>query len=275
MIARLQRKREGFTLIELLVVIAIIAILAAILFPVFAKAREKARQSSCTNNLKQLGIAFNTYSSDWDERYPSSTLEPKESPGAAIAMSAWDQQLSGNVKSDGVFKCPSNSDKKYSVHQPYTNAQPKTRIISYGMNDQFLGVRESGSAAPTRTPRQARGMSEASVQNPAGTILLGEMKRPTPTGTYPRPNAKGTVAASAEIHPWYHITEPGFDEDKWKTNWGVARDIHSGGSNYLYADTHVKWKKITQTLGPRGKDAFKKFQGGYPGNEWMLNNSTD
>ena len=64
--------RRGFTLIELLVVIAIIAILAAILFPVFAQAREKARQASCTSNLKQIGMAFKMYIQDYDERWPQS-----------------------------------------------------------------------------------------------------------------------------------------------------------------------------------------------------------
>ncbi|MGD8239412.1 MAG: prepilin-type N-terminal cleavage/methylation domain-containing protein, partial [Armatimonadota bacterium] len=63
-------RRDGFTLIELLVVIAIIAILAAILFPVFAKAREKARQTSCLSNIKQLGLACQAYSTDWNEEFP-------------------------------------------------------------------------------------------------------------------------------------------------------------------------------------------------------------
>lgn len=80
------RKRSGFTLIELLVVIAIIAILAAILFPVFAKAREKARQASCQSNLKQLGLAFAMYVSDYDERWPQHS-RPNSTANNAIEFS--------------------------------------------------------------------------------------------------------------------------------------------------------------------------------------------
>ncbi|MDR3710712.1 MAG: DUF1559 domain-containing protein, partial [Capsulimonadaceae bacterium] len=89
---RTSRTHEGFTLIELLVVIAIIAILAAILFPVFAKAREKARQASCQSNMKQLGIGFVQYVQDYDERFPSTAY--------------WGSQIYPYEKSTGVFKCP-------------------------------------------------------------------------------------------------------------------------------------------------------------------------
>jgi prepilin-type N-terminal cleavage/methylation domain-containing protein/prepilin-type processing-associated H-X9-DG protein len=284
MIARIQRKREGFTLIELLVVIAIIAILAAILFPVFAKAREKARQSSCSNNMKQLATAIvATYANDWDERFPSSVLD-KAATKAAIFASAWDQQISSYVKSDAVYKCPSNSLKKYSVHQPFqtvNNKASKTRIVSYAMNDQLLGVKESGTIPTDRDLKKAKGMTQAAVQNPAGTIILAEMRQFAKGKKPAAPTKAGGLENSAEAHVWYHITEPGLVEEDskgktWDDTFGVARDIHSGGLILAYVDGHVKWKKLISTLGPRTPaDAFKvdKATGVFTDNEWMLNNS--
>jgi len=93
-----QRKKSGFTLIELLVVIAIIAILAAILFPVFAKAREKARQSSCASNLNQIGKAFMMYSQDYDEQL----FHPRW-----VSVDGWTAPISPYVKNEQVFGCPS------------------------------------------------------------------------------------------------------------------------------------------------------------------------
>src|SRR5665811_2289537 len=93
-------KRRGFTLIELLVVIAIIAILAAILFPVFAKAREKARQTACLSNMKQLGLGFIQYIQDNDSVYPCTNGNPN------TTLPSWDAQIYPYVKSTGVYKCP-------------------------------------------------------------------------------------------------------------------------------------------------------------------------
>ncbi len=98
--------RRGFTLIELLVVIAIIAILAAILFPVFARAREKARQSSCLSNMKQLGLAFLQYAQDYDEMCPLNYQYPLN---AAVGYQLYQHQLSPYVKNRQIFTCPSRN----------------------------------------------------------------------------------------------------------------------------------------------------------------------
>ncbi len=99
------RRRIGFTLIELLVVIAIIAILAAILFPVFARAREKARQITCASNLKQMGLAFFMYASDYDETFPMAYL--------------WKTRLQPYIRNKEINRCPSRKDLPWYYGQGY------------------------------------------------------------------------------------------------------------------------------------------------------------
>ena len=96
---------RGFTLIELLVVIAIIAILAAILFPVFAKAREKARQTSCLSNVKQIVLAALQYAQDYDERLPMHVVASNASP----TWLYWPRAVFPYIKNEQVFECPSDS----------------------------------------------------------------------------------------------------------------------------------------------------------------------
>src|SRR5688500_12088066 len=97
-----RKEKQGFTLIELLVVIAIIAILAAILFPVFARARENARRASCQSNLKQIGLGIAQYTQDYDERMVPSYQSDSNSP-------PWQTLLQPYVKSAQIFRCPSNT----------------------------------------------------------------------------------------------------------------------------------------------------------------------
>ncbi|MBI2298772.1 MAG: DUF1559 domain-containing protein [Armatimonadetes bacterium] len=135
---RRSARTKGFTLIELLVVIAIIAILAAILFPVFAKAREKARQSSCNSNAKQLMLAIRQYTQDYDEVMPrmywsGSAWEP-------AASGWWGGEIGPYIKNAQIFRCPSKQDT----------------VCSYIFNGTL------------------QGMPDASVTNPAERITLGD-----------------------------------------------------------------------------------------------------
>jgi prepilin-type N-terminal cleavage/methylation domain-containing protein/prepilin-type processing-associated H-X9-DG protein len=111
--------KRGFTLIELLVVIAIIAILAAILFPVFAKAREKARTASCLNNCKQIGLAIMQYAQDYDERYPK-CYTAMDGAGSAVRWYWYNDTYTGQIypyiKNKQVFVCPSGTPGHYGVN---------------------------------------------------------------------------------------------------------------------------------------------------------------
>ncbi len=128
------RGRSGFTLIELLVVIAIIAILAAILFPVFAKAREKARQSACLSNSKQMSLAMLQYAQDYDEQLPCNAR-------TAAGGGWWYTRIGPYIKNDQIFMCPSKS--------PHVNAVPTGATINY-TNDYTcnFNIYNSGYGGP-------------------------------------------------------------------------------------------------------------------------------
>jgi prepilin-type N-terminal cleavage/methylation domain-containing protein/prepilin-type processing-associated H-X9-DG protein len=143
-------KRRGFTLIELLVVIAIIAILAAILFPVFAKAREKARQTSCLSNMKQIGLGTMQYIQDYDETYPG---------GAGMGLGgawnpAWWDEITPYLKNTQVFNCPSESGPP--------NANGEVYPVTYGCNQNIM--------------EWSNALKMAAVNSPASDLLYGEKK---------------------------------------------------------------------------------------------------
>jgi len=144
--------RKGFTLIELLVVIAIIAILAAILFPAFARARENARRASCQSNLKQIGLGILQYSQDYDEKF---LLRHSENPDIP-----WPTLLQPYLKSTQLFKCPSNPGKDGTA----TVMNASTDIpISYAINAEVASW--AGGAS-----------SMAAVSSVATTLMVGETK---------------------------------------------------------------------------------------------------
>ena len=165
--------RKGFTLIELLVVIAIIAILAAILFPVFAQAREKARQTTCASNEKQLGLAFMQYSQDYDEFLPTNAY----SVTGGLNGPGWTGMIYPYVKSANVYTCPDDST---------------ANALSYAYNAALIWG-NPGSAAPAVTSGAV-----AQLTAPASTVLLCEVQTadqqfPTDAGTASDPLAGGWI----------------------------------------------------------------------------------
>lgn len=148
---------KAFTLIELLVVIAIIAILAAILFPVFAQAREKARQSSCLSNQKQLGLAFMQYVQDYDEAFPS-VYDGQSNLISANALHFWPYAIQPYVKNNDVYRCPN---------------EQSTNAVSYLANS-FTGLR-----------------ADAAITTPTQTILLADGNLGESNGKLPTNAATG------------------------------------------------------------------------------------
>src|SRR5918994_1227423 len=142
------RRQSGFTLIELLVVIAIIAILAAILFPVFAQAREKARQSACLSNFRQLGMAMNMYLQDFDETLPRMRFKIVKGPVCEpkSQIITWKSALHPYVKSYDFWKCPSNPNKEV----PSEDIDKKIPI-SYGVNWHVFHGHDDSDKVPPRT----------------------------------------------------------------------------------------------------------------------------
>jgi len=226
-------QKRGFTLIELLVVIAIIAILAAILFPVFAKAREKARQITCASNEKQVGLAFLQYVEDYDEVWPVGLA----GTGAnKIEGVGWAGQIYAYVKSTGVLKCPDDST------QPVTGT-PVLYPVSYAYNSDAAAESDAGFSAPSSTVVLAEVTGDtADVTDPAEGAQTydssaGNGDSLTNLATGAAQTTLSVTYVTGPIEGAFGTTAP----DTVSAPYSVATGLHTGGSNYLLADGHVKW----------------------------------
>jgi prepilin-type N-terminal cleavage/methylation domain-containing protein/prepilin-type processing-associated H-X9-DG protein len=218
------RRRTGFTLIELLVVIAIIAILAAILFPVFAKAREKARQTSCLSNVRQINTAFLAYAQDYDERLPYWSWNHR--PGGAWddpGLAHWYAGIYPYAKNQQIYECPSAARDICHCYDP--NARPWAAVtddgpISYGYNEVMCSDQVKLAAWP----------------QPSQSLLHGDCRQ--------------TLGGWAPDADWFLVRYIVITGDvgcggcpAGLTEIDDSMLPHNGGSNIGFLDGHAKWMK--------------------------------
>ena len=267
-----RRRRSGFTLIELLVVIAIIAILAAILFPVFAQAREKARAISCLSNMKQIGTGLMMYTQDFDETYPFSYLYTTGYSAACQCNTAepyyhWSYALNSYTKSDKIWLCPS---AKWNI-TPTNPADLQVPGLSYIPNEAIIPRQKlANQKAGYNSPYEAVPLS--AVSSPASVIAIAENQQEKDTTLNPSDADYGDSAhrpanAFIPFEPYKNApgaalrrvtmvdvlanpvpgTPAGYPGRNTRLIYAEIKQ-HQGGSNYIFGDGHAKWQKIEQTI---------------------------
>ncbi|MES2461888.1 MAG: DUF1559 domain-containing protein [Armatimonadota bacterium] len=261
----MSRTQNAFTLIELLVVIAIIAILAAILFPVFAQAREKARQSACLSNNKQIANALMLYVQDYDEALPMGAWS--SGSGATAISGRWFRDLYPYLKNVDVYVCPNITDDPMGIagyYRPklaagFPNFIGDTALYpqspgGYAMNANLFG----GTLSKTL----------AEIPDSSGTFIICDASRVTSDvlkdpyrydpDSWPKLQDRDSDWQVTPPTDWIggsatRYTIDGSDQRRRP----IAR--HSGGLNVIYCDGHARWSKITQFLGP-----LSATQNGWP-----------
>ncbi len=214
--------RKGFTLIELLVVIAIIAILAAILFPVFARARAKAQQTACLSNIKQIGLASQMYSSDWHEWLAPGYMvayvpTPKRVP--------WHFVLQPYINNWDIVVCPADPNLAIASHYGGVLGAPAPVRAGYGMNDivdwPAVGTKMGRWVLMYDTVSGIYRVKQGELTHPAETIDFVDCSPPYDIWTFSRtalPGATGTEVAKR----------------------------HQEGANFAFCDGHAKWMRQTE-----------------------------
>jgi len=287
--------RKGFTLIDLLVVIAIIAILAAILFPVFAQAREKARATSCLSNTKQMGLGIMMYVQDYDEMYPCNSWDAHTDPAIGPPIGTTDSD-SGNpnfpaafnfmfkvmpyTKNRQILVCPSDpaggKNANWENYDPNPNPTcddvwgvptpmsytANEQIIGYGGYQNPNGCLGDGSFIPDWGLTPA---SMASVPSPASTYMFGDSGRTNGMEAWWINNVRAanyTMVTNQSAPGGGHSADTGSNAT-WVANVHNSSIYrHQGGSNITFADGHAKFKNGGQIWsGDDGEDQIKAADG--------------
>lgn len=235
----------AFTLIELLVVIAIIAILAAILFPVFARARENARKASCQSNLKQIGLGMLQYSQDYDEQIVAALLDNYNGTGA---QASWAFIIQPYVKSTQLFRCPSNTTGATEFMQGTNGTIPVSYAANAGNdggpNNGGSGDGANGQRPFPHLPYNSRAL--AAIESPSTTLAIGESQYQN--------------TARLDNAQW-DIYENTASRNKL-TN-------HLGMTNFLFIDGHVKSMKPLATATPNNMWIIANQSTWAPTANWM------
>ena len=242
-------KSHAFTLIELLVVIAIIAILAAILFPVFAQAKESAKKTQCISNGRQIGIGLMLYLNDYDDRYPQehpATNNPAVDDATASLEqidfgSPFDKILpyvaSRDSSKTGLFLCPTDSDPHgLKLLDSAGNcigsnplAPPPGALSSYLLNAYYLF-----------------GATESQISEPARSVYIAERR---------------DAFCDVHFHPWLSETELPLSISDLANPMAIADRRHTGGTNGIYSEGHAKWSAFARTrTGFAGHELYGEYQ---------------
>jgi len=275
-------KNHGFTLIELLVVIAIIAILASILFPVFAQARAKARAATCLSNEKQIGLGLMMYTQDFDETLPMASYAASAAkPYCGITsvnspfIPKWMDMLYPYIKNRGVFTCPDYPQKatggplkNYNTYVPQpldscTGGRPATNLGTYSQNGAYYGETLAPASGPAGQPIPR-------VAAPADTIFVLEMGEPSGTLSATVSWINDTVNPVVKPRGFVPPTTPNVPfaaPGLWVTGGTLAQKAqvylyHFEGMNLLFCDGHAKWMKgdqIVQTHTVKGRPIEYRF----------------
>jgi len=246
------KQKSGFTLIELLVVIAIIAILAAILFPVFARARENARRSACLSNLKQIGLGLMQYTQDYDEKMPPAVAyggQIQTPPNGYFWSNTywfWQQIIYPYVKSSEVYFCPSSS-----THPRHADGRAAPFYGNYGANQSTI-----------------IGQSLAAFVAPATTYAI--MDWGGNAANHWDPNVPGTSHAQYGFLPGSGPNSPLRSPQRtivstYQRDFDFGR--HFQGINIIFADGHVKWARSEVVY----NEALKSQAGSK--SAWSISNS--
>ena len=214
-------RKLGFTLIELLVVIAIVAILAAILFPVFARAKEAAKRSACLSNLKQIGTAFTLYQNDWDDRLPDRrdlkaidyrpwTTWPPSDPRGGWAV----ETLHPYTKNDQLWTCPSVKGSTMGEAVQVRQGESRYWLWRFDRTGPTVELDNFWGKSPEQAVEDARAANNPTIGSP-----------------------EGVADVELAVDPYFPRTIPTVAPELR----GVS--VHAGGRNRLYLDSHAKWSR--------------------------------